>query len=314
MSSKQKIILDVDTGVDDALAILYALRSNQLDVIGITTCFGNVDVDTSVRNTLVITELAGSSVPVYRGADRPLLRPWGGPVPWIHGENGLGDATLPEPTRQPETTEAAEFIAETLRAYPGEVILVPVARMTNVARAFLYDPSLPALTKRIVMMGGAASYPGNVTPVAEANIWGDPEAARIVFQSGAPVTMVGLDVTMKVALTGSDLEHLSRDLPYGDLIQSAVEFYMRAYEETQGQKARWCPLHDPLAVAVAEDPSICQTERCFVDVEVQGELTAGMTVVDRRKNPAHPANAEVCVDVDRDQFEALFRTRLGVMA
>ncbi|WP_303798379.1 nucleoside hydrolase [Alicyclobacillus macrosporangiidus] len=310
---RTRIVLDVDTGVDDALAILYALRSPHLEVLGITTCFGNVDVDQATRNTLCLVELCGADVPVFRGADRPILREWSGPVPWIHGEDGLGDTRLAEPHRRAEEQDAAAFIRETIRRYPGEVVLVPVARMTNVARAFLFDPDLARLVRGVVFMGGAAFCPGNVTAVAEANLWGDPEAAAIVLRSGAPLTMVGLDVTMQARLTERDLARIDSGLPYARVIRDAVSFYMNAYEETQGVKGRWCPLHDPLAVAVAEDPTLCTTRPYPVRVSCDG-ITAGMTVVDARPHAEGEANVQVCVEVDAERFLARFRARIGIAA
>ncbi|MBX5437219.1 MAG: nucleoside hydrolase [Alicyclobacillaceae bacterium] len=310
---RQKVILDVDTGVDDALAILYALLSDELEVLGITTCCGNVDVDTATRNTLALVELTGKDVPVYRGSANALVRPFAGPVPWIHGDNGLGNAAVPEPSRRPEPEDAAVFICEQVLRYPGEVVLVPVARMTNLARAYLFDPGIAKSVQRIVMMGGAAFCPGNVTPVAEANIWGDPEAARVLFRSGTPITMVGLDVTMRTGLTGDRLNRMDPSRPYTELVQQAVRFYMRAYEEHHAARGAWCPLHDPLAVAVAEDPGLCRTRRCHVDVETSGDLTLGMTVVDARGKPTAPPNADVCVDVDAERFLARFCSRLGMV-
>ncbi|MCL6516404.1 nucleoside hydrolase [Alicyclobacillus sp.] len=308
---RTRIILDVDTGVDDALAILYALRSPGLDVLGITTCFGNVDVDRATRNTLAVVELCGLDVPVYRGAERPILREWTGPVPWIHGEDGLGNTALPAPRRRAESQEAASFLREAIRRHPGEVALVPVARLTNVARAFLFDPELPRLVRGVVFMGGAAFCPGNVTAVAEANVWGDPEAAEIVLQSGAPLTMVGLDVTMRARLEAHELDRLNPALPHAALVRDAVSFYMNAYEETQGVRGRWCPLHDPLAVAVAEDPTLCTTRPYPVRISCDG-ATAGMTVVDARPHADKEPNVAVCVDVDVDRFLGRFRERLGM--
>jgi inosine-uridine nucleoside N-ribohydrolase len=308
----QKIILDVDTGVDDALAILYALAAPEIELLGITTCFGNVDVDTATENTLAVLQLVGADVPVYRGSSRPLLREWSGPVPWIHGDNGLGDAKLPQLRRGPEAKDAMTFIRETIRSNPGEVTLVPVARMTNIAKAFAFDPELPKLVRRVVMMGGAAFCPGNVTAVAEANIWGDPEAAEMVFASGAPITMVGLDVTMRARLTADMLARLSSERPYAGLLRDAVGFYMNAYQRDQRAEEPWCALHDPLAVAVVADPSLCRTERYHVRVETQGLLTAGMTVVDRRADAPGEANADVCVDLDEERFLRRFCELLGM--
>lgn len=313
MNGKQKVILDVDTGVDDALALLAAVLSDKLDVIGITTSFGNVDVETATRNTLAVLEYAGrTDVPVFAGAEQPLLREWQGPVPWIHGDNGLGDADLPPLRTMPQDESATSFIHRTVSAYPGEVVVIPVARMTNLAKVVQYDPTIADKIKRIVMMGGAAFCPGNVTPTAEANIWGDPEAGHIVFQCGAPITMVGLDVTMQARLTTRHLDTL-RETPYAHFLKQAVSFYIGAYERTQAQDDgdRWCALHDPLAVAMVEDPTLCETRDYYVDVETHGLLTAGTTVVDARAVPEHRPNASVCVKIDTDRFLKWCADRIG---
>ncbi|WP_067931176.1 nucleoside hydrolase [Alicyclobacillus kakegawensis] len=309
-----KVILDVDTGVDDALAILYALADPDIELLGITTCFGNVDVDTATENTLAVLHLAGARVPVYRGSAAPLLREWEGPVPWIHGDNGIGGARRPAHGRSAEAMDAMSFIREAVRRHPGEVTLVPVARMTNLAKAFAFDPELPGLVRRVVMMGGAAACPGNVTPVAEANIWGDPEAAQMVFASGVPITMVGLDVTMQARLTQAHLDTLTDSVPYASLLREAVGFYMNAYQRAQQSQEAWCALHDPLAVAMVSDPTLCRTERRHVAVETEGRLTAGMTVVDWRPAAPAAANADVCVSLDSARFLARFCERLGMQA
>lgn len=307
---RRAIILDVDTGIDDAWALAYAAHSPGLNLLGVTTVFGNADLDTTTNNTLAMLQLLGCETPVFRGADHPLIRKWNGPVPQYHGYNGLGDAPLPPVTRRAEALNAAEFIRNAVLAHPGEVTIVTVARLTNLARALIYDPHLAPLIAGVVMMGGAAFCPGNVTPVAEANIWGDPEAADLVFQSGIPVTMVGLDVTMQARLTHEDLARLNPTLPYAALLQEATEFYIHAYEQGQSTIHGWCPLHDPLAVAVAEDPSLITTQRCLVRVETQGQLTDGMTVVDARSVAA--VGTEVAITLDVDRFLRVFRTRVGI--
>lgn len=316
MGVKQKVILDVDTGVDDALALLGAVLSDKLDVLGITTSFGNVDVETATRNTLAVLEYAGrTDIPVYVGAEKPLLRSWQGPVPWIHGENGLGDAELPPLRTLAQDESATSFIHRSVLEYPGEVVVVPVARMTNLANVVQFDPSIAGKIQRIVMMGGAAFCPGNVTPTAEANIWGDPEAAHIVFHCGAPITMVGLDVTMQARLTTRHLETL-RESTYSAFLKQAVSFYIGAYERTQAQEAgdRWCALHDPLAVAMVEDSTLCDTENYYVDVETQGLLTSGTTVVDARAVPEHRPNVSVCVGIDAPRFLRWCAERIGFTA
>ncbi|QQE77411.1 nucleoside hydrolase [Alicyclobacillus sp. SO9] len=312
MGNRKKVILDVDTGIDDALAILYALKSPNLEVLGITTCFGNVDVDTATENTLAVVQLINGTVPVYRGAESPVARKWSGPVPWIHGENGLGDAPLPELSLRSESVDAVTFIKETVHAHPGEVTIIPVARMTNLARAIVENPELSSEIKEVVFMGGAAFCPGNVTPVAEANIWGDPEAAKLVFQSGVPLSMVGLDVTLKARLFLSEIERISEDTAYGPLLKQALRFYIGAYEG-EGVEDAWCPLHDPMAVAMVEHPEWFEAPLYPVDVETDGRITAGMTVVDARAKASADANVRVCTDVRAHDFLEAMRERLGIL-
>lgn len=308
-----KALQVLSSGVDDALAILYALASPELEVLGITTCFGNVDVDTATYNTLALVELAGADVPVYRGSDKPLLRDWSGPVPWIHGDDGMGNVHLPKPKRQAEPEHAVSFIRRMLETYPGEVTVIPVARFTNLARALHGMPEFATLVKRVVFMGGAAFCPGNVTAVAEANVWGDPEAAEIVLQSGAKLTMVGLDVTMQAWLTDEQLAQLDAALPYAKPLADAVSFYMHAYGEIGRARGSFgCALHDPLAVALVEDPTFCEVKPYYVRVETNGHHTDGMTVVDARVIADQPQNVDVCISLDVPRFLERFRERLGM--
>jgi purine nucleosidase len=305
------VILDVDTGIDDAWALVYALRSSALDVVGITTGFGNADVDTTTRNTLLMTQLLDVSVPVYRGSDRPLCRAWSGPVVRYHGHNGLGNAILPPLDKKPHPQEAAAFLCDTVRQAPGQVTIITLARLTNLARALLYDRKVAELAKSVVMMGGSAFVPGNVTPVAEANIWGDPEAADIVFNSGLEITMVGLDVTMQARLSRDHLAKLDLTLPYAALLQQATAFYIRAYEQDNADIANWCPIHDPLAVAVVEDPNLVTVKRLPVQVETRGQHTDGMTVVDGRTHH-HPDGIQVALTLNHAAFLQRFCERVGI--
>lgn len=308
-----KIILDVDTGIDDALALLYALKSDRLQVEGITTGFGNVSAELATRNTLAVVELAGmqDKVPVVMGASAPLFREWDGPVPWIHGENGLGNYPLPEPKQMPLEEFAPDFLIRKIHEQPGELMLVFVGRLTNLALALAKDPSIAGKVKQLVLMGGALRVPGNVTPVSEANIWGDPEAAHRVFESGMPITMVGLDVTMKAVLTDEDVRKF-KEMAAGEekqplvrFVDGILQFYFQGYEKYNGISGM-IPLHDPLAAAVAEDASLVATERHYIRIETKGRLSAGATLADMRKIRPKETNASVCVRVDRDRFVARF--------
>jgi inosine-uridine nucleoside N-ribohydrolase len=308
---RQRIVLDVDTGIDDAWALIYALRSPCFEVLGITTVFGNADIDTTTRNTLIMTDLLQSPVPVFRGSAAPLCRGWDGPVPRYHGYNGLGDAPLPTTARHAESLEAVSFLHQVVRQFPHQVTLVTLARLTNVARLLLFDPATVGLIRRLVIMGGAAFVPGNVTPVAEANIWGDPEAADLVMHSGIPMTMVGLDVTHQARLSREDLSRLDPALAYASIMREATEFYIHAYETDNSAFEGWCPIHDPLAVAVAEDPTLVTTRRYPVRVESQGRFTTGMTVVDAR-NATQSVGVDVAVSLDAEEFLRRFRPRVGI--
>ncbi|MCL4496064.1 MAG: nucleoside hydrolase [Firmicutes bacterium] len=304
------VILDMDTGIDDALAILYALSSKKLRTLGITTCFGNGDIENTTRNTLAIVELGLSSVPVYQGASHPLVSPWESTAEAFHGPNGLGGTRIFHPTQKAEPLSALDFLRKSIEDHAHDIVLVATARLTNIASLLLAHTELTSLIKRIVVMGGAAFVPGNVTPVAEANIWGDPEAAWVVFHSGVPITMVGLDVTMQVPISDGMLSSLVPQVPYFDVIREAVDFYLSAYNPGEPRGNRTAPLHDPLAVAVAEDDSLCKTQALPVDIELSGRLTRGMTVVDRRERTTAAPNVDVAVTVDRERFLKQFAQRL----
>ena len=311
MSEQLPVILDVDTGIDDALAILYALASDTLHVLGITTCFGNGDIGDTTRNTLTIVEMAARSVPVHQGAAHPLVSAWESTAEAFHGPNGLGGTELFHPHTLPEPMTAFDFLRSSIAQYPHEVVIVTTARLTNIATLLLAHPELAPLIKRIVVMGGTAFEAGNVTPVAEANIWGDPEAAWVVFHAPVPITMVGLDVTTKVLISDCMLQGLDPHTPYHDVIRKAVDFYLAAYNPEVPQGQRTAPLHDPLAVAVAEDPTLCEMHAYPVDVELRGQLTRGMTVVDRRTRSITTANIDVAVSVDQNRFLNRFARRLA---
>lgn len=309
------VVLDVDTGIDDAMAIWYALASPRLEVVGITTCFGNGGIEATTRNTLLAVEMSGRHVPVYQGAAHPLASAAVDTAEAFHGNNGLGEARLPPVRGRAERQPAAEYLAAALE--DGSTTLVATARLTNLALALALYPELARRIPRVVVMGGAAFCPGNVTPVAEANIWGDPEAAALVFESGIPITLVGLDVTHQACLADRHLVPCAPDpaRAYAEVLAVASEFYMRAYNPGAARGERTCPLHDPLAVAAAEDPSVLTTRPYSVTVSLQDPVTRGMTVVDARGRapaPRHPV--DVAVGVDAPRFVQEFCRRLGYRA
>ncbi|MEK8127649.1 nucleoside hydrolase [Paenibacillus filicis] len=311
------LLLDVDTGTDDSLALLYALRSPEARIVGITTAVGNVSAEQATVNTLKVLELEGSGrqIPVVKGADRPLRREWPGTKTAYHGENGLAGYELPEPGLDRSGEDAAAFIVRQADALAGELTLVFVGRLTNLAEAIRLDPTLPGKIKRLVIMGGALRVPGNVTPYAESNIHGDPEAAAIVFASGIPLTMVGLDVTASTLFREAHLQQLRSRSPEGNeavlaFAEHLLTFRMQAYLGRKGILA--CPIHDPLAVAIALDPALAETEQVRVSIDTTDTYTLGATREVRGTGEGHPVL--VCTKVQDEAFLQRFVGRLTLYA
>jgi purine nucleosidase len=308
------MILDVDTGIDDAMAILYALRRPGIRLEALTTTFGNTDVDTATKNTLSILELAGrDDIPVARGPGRSLLKPFVKGADHVHGANGLGDVTLPEPRARAVAESAVDLIIRMARENPGEITLCPVGPVTNVALALAVAPEIASLLKRIVVMGSTIFHPGIQgipSPMADANFWNDPEAAQIVLRSGADITLVGMDVTMKVLLTAAMRAEIAGRGGVGAKMMEIAQFYVDAYDRMY-PGIDGCGLHDPLAVAIAEDPGLAVVERMCVDIELAGALTRGQTVADRRRTAEPRRNADVCMQADGAEFGRRFVAALA---
>ena len=277
---KIPFLIDTDTASDDAVALIMALRSPEIQVLAITTVAGNVAVEQAARNALYTAELCGADVPVFLGAPNPLKRAHA-PADWFHGKDGLGDHGYPLPRRTVEKRGAVDAIAETIRSNPG-LVLVTLGPLTNIALALQKNPGTAAHVSRCVIMGGAPCCEGNVTPAAEYNIWCDPEAARIVLQSGLPIELVGWHLSRgQAVLASADIEKVPRfDTP---LARFAIECNSRGQEaffEQTGEHGICLP--DPVAMAIALDPTIVASRsRHFVDIATDSELTRGMTVVDR---------------------------------
>jgi purine nucleosidase len=319
------LILDVDTGVDDALALLYAVASPEVDLIVATSVMGNISVEQATENTLAVLEAAGrSDVEVAQGAARPLAGEHV-PFPIVHGERGLGRADHPTPAASPSDRSGVEAIVGSARERPGEILLVATGPLTNVALALREEPDLPQLLGGFAMMGGAFARGGNVTPAAEANIWVDPLAAAEVFTAFSGVDeerlpiCVGLDVTERAVMRRPDLDEVcapAPQSPLGLLVEGATSFYMDFYAAVVGEDG--CRLHDPLAVAVAIDPSLVRLETTRVEVETEGRWTVGETVADLAGVRGSPwpvgwepeANARVAFDVDEETFMTRFVERL----
>lgn len=309
MPSPLPVILDGDPGLDDAIAWLLAFASpEELDVLALTTVHGNVGLDRTTRNAGVTLALAGADVPVYAGADRPLLR---GPMTAakVHGETGLPAADLPEPRRGPEAEHAVNFIVQAVRERPGEITLVATGPLTNVALAFRLAPDLPGKVREVVWMGGSTGE-GNRTPSAEFNALADPHAAQIVLDSGARVRMFGLNATMQAVATPGRVERL-RGLGNraGRVSAELLTFYAGIYRERYGLSGG--ALHDPLAVAATLRPGLCRMQPMNVQVETHEGLNFGRTVCDRYGVTEKPANVEVAVEVDDGAFFELLLERVG---
>jgi len=299
-----KLLLDVDTGIDDALALFYlahAQKKGEIEILGSTTVGGNVEVSQTTLNTLKIWEMLDLDVPVAAGAQQPLMVALN-PAPYVHGDDGLGNTFLPPPKKLPAEESATEMILRLSHEYAGELTLLTTAPLTNIAVALLQDPDLAKRLRKVVIMGGAV-FTGNVSAVAEANIANDPEAARIVFRSGMEMTLVGLDVTHEVYWEEQDLQALVKIAnERSAFLLQIIDFISTAYESLSGWKR--CVLHDPLAAGVCLFPDLVKTEKRFVDVELNGELTRGMTVVDRRgRTPLGEEKMQVALEVDAERFK-----------
>jgi len=298
-------VIDCDPGHDDAIAILLALASPEVELRGVTTVAGNQTVDKTTRNALKVLELAGrADVAVAAGADRPLRRALR-TAAHVHGETGLDGPDLPEPAATAVSGHAADVLAELLE--PG-VVLVPTGPLTNVALLFERHPDLKKRLKRIVWMGGAIGE-GNVTPAAEFNAFVDPEAAAAVFGSGVEVTMIGLDVTHKALFTSAHADRLRGTGRAGRAVAELSDFFQRFHESRYGFDGS--PIHDALAVAAVIDPSLVTTVECSIEIETASQFCDGRTVVDRWHVSDRPHNAQVGVDVDADRFLELLVERIS---
>jgi purine nucleosidase len=341
------LIIDVDTGIDDSLALLYAVASPEAEIVAVTCVGGNVDARQVERNTRSVLELAGRlDLEVALGREQPLVRPVE-TTPATHGPQGLGYAELPPPTKPLSERQATDLFIDEARRRPGEITLVTCGPLTNLAVALLREPTLPALLKSWVLMGGAYRHPGNTAPTTEWNIHCDPEAAKIAFDAwgasarehghGLPVAL-GLDVTEKakivpdhvVALAraagstpddslalarGEDPMRATRSVasnPIVRYIADALRFYMEFHSRFDRFYGAF--IHDAMAVAAALDPSLIRTEAVPVEVELGGTLTTGETVTDWRRVQGRPANVEVAIETNADEFLRRFVERVGRLA
>ncbi|MCU1298099.1 MAG: hypothetical protein JWO91_2377 [Acidobacteriaceae bacterium] len=322
-SAAKKIIFDTDPGTDDALALMLALNSPELDVRAITVVPGNVTAEMGLENALRMVSLANRcDIPVAAGAQHPLFQKLITAEFW-HGKNGLGDVEIPPSKCKVDSRFGPDLIIQLVHASPHEITLVPVGPLTNIAFAVEKDPSIVPLVKEVIIMGGSISG-GNVNASAEANIYNDPEAAQIVFQAGWPLTMSGLEVGDKALFTRKYLDQLGQTHgPMNDFTHAVAKYMLERSEQFGSSGAS---MYDPSAVAIAIDPTLVKTQAMHVDVETRGDFTRGETVGNRHGgvehnvlhgdryviegvNPVKP-NTNVCVDVDADRFLQLFVSRI----
>lgn len=313
---KFKAIIDCDPGHDDALAILWALASDQIEVLGITTVAGNKSIDKVTDNTLkLLTLLNRMDIPVAKGQEKPLLRNLviGGDV--VHGASGLDGPNLPDKGFEVSELGAVDFLIKTLVETEEKITIIPLGPLTNIAKLLLSRPDLASKIERISLMGGGATH-GNWTPFAEYNIFADPEAAKIVFNSSIPIIMSGLDVTLKAYVTKDENEKLrSQGNKISIFAAELIDFFGKFHYEVE--ELEGCTLHDPTAIAALIHPEIFTGIQCNVDVEIKGDLTLGMTVVDRFnylekvQNKNVNKNTLVLMDVERDKYVDYFFKAIG---
>jgi purine nucleosidase len=297
-----KIIYDGDPGIDDALAILYALKSPKTMPLGITTVAGNVGIEKGTKNALNLVEMAERGrIPVAIGATKPLIREHV-QAEEFHGQDGLGNTNLSAPNLKPEQNHATDQIVSSIMANKGEVVLVAVGPLTNLAIAVIKEPSIISHVRKVIIMGGAIRVPGNVTMASEFNMYADPEAAKIVFGSGLPITLVSLDVTMnrRNVLTSSRLKEIEdAETRAGGFIGRIARFYIESCRK-HGEEGF---MHDPLAVGIAIDEELLtECEHIYVDVETEGRITLGKTQADLRVHPKYPPNLTHCVQINYERF------------
>jgi inosine-uridine nucleoside N-ribohydrolase len=302
------IIIDCDPGHDDAIALLLAVASPEVELIGVTTVAGNQTVDKTTNNALRILELAGrSDIPVYRGADKPFIRAQD-VAAHVHGESGLDGPDLPQPATREQEGHAVDYLAREIRARNGKVTLIPTGPMTNVALLFALHPD--ARPERIVLMGGAIGE-GNRTPAAEFNIWADPEAAQRLFLEGLDTTMVGLDVTHGALIKDEHTERMRGAGRVGKVVAELMDFYAR-FHKSRYPDLEGSPMHDPVCVAHVIDPTLMTVRDAYIDVDCSGGPSWGRTNVDwRGREHFGDPNAKVGLSIDGARFAELVVERIS---
>lgn len=309
--TQHKLIIDTDPGVDDAIAILLALNHPDIELLGLTTVFGNLATTGSTQNALdLLLQFGHPDIPVAKGSDQPLVKKVDSFADFVHGANGLGNIEIPKSNKQTCSLSAAEFIVEQVLKHPNEVSICAIAPLTNLALALELEPKIAALTKQVVIMGGAVKVNGNVTPVAEANINNDPHAADKVLAANWPVTLVGLDVTLKVILNEDFMQNIKKTGPKGELLYQISRFYDDFYRTANDFDGFAC--HDATALAYLTNPELFSCVQGPVRVGTEG-LCEGMTIQDTRMDyGADNINAwtnkpkvNVCLDINSDGMKDL---------
>jgi len=302
------IILDCDPGHDDAIALLLAVASPEVELIGVTTVAGNQTLDKTTNNALRVLEFAGrDDIPVYAGADRPFIRAQD-VAAHVHGESGLDGPDLPQPKNSAQPEHAVDYLAREIRARKGKVTLVPTGPLTNIGLLFALHPD--ALPERIVLMGGSTGE-GNRTPAAEFNIWADPEAAERVFLAGLDTTMVGLDVTHRAQIKDEHTERMRVAGKVGNMVAQLMDFYAR-FHKSRYPDLEGSPMHDPVCVAHVIDPTLMRVLDAHIEVDCSGGPSWGRTNVDwRSREHSPPPNAKVGVDIDGNRFAELIVERIS---
>ena len=305
----KKILFDTDPGIDDSCAILLALASPELSLEGLSVVHGNCSLEQATTNVLSILELAKAShIPVARGCELPLVQP-SLLAPETHGDTGLGYANLPEPQSKPVIQHGIDFLIETILASPGEISLVAIAPLTNVALAIRKEPRIVEALKELIIMGGAIRHEGNTTALAEFNTYVDPHAAQIVYHAGIPTTLIPLDVTYQCILTPGDVGRLQKiDSPITKFVAEATRFYMEFHDEYQ--QIEGCVINDPLALALTFAPELCTYQELPVEVDLSGGISMGKTVADFYNYGKKPANMKVALGVRARDFIDLFVERI----
>ncbi len=304
-----KIILDTDPGIDDAMAIFFAFQSPDIEVLGLTTVFGNVPVDMAAQNALTLCEMADKDIPVTKGVGMPWVGPESSYAHFVHGDDGFGGVNPTPSSRELDPRSSAQFIVDMARQHPGEITLVAIGPLGNLALALRLEPDLPKLVKGVSIMGGAAFVRGNVTPVAEANIWNDAHAAEIVFAADWDLTMFGLDVTNAVPFAPTFVDVLANKNPkLGGFVQQTAQFYMDFY--SQNREDRVCFFHDAFPIAHLRHPELFELTEGHVRVATD-HLNRGQTIVAPAGTTASPLWTEantikVATKVDHSALEQLF--------